>query len=87
MSTLTVIEKKNGDKAICIPVESLKNVQIVTLQKDGEIRCASVGPLAPQDAILFSNAVRLALYLSNSEAIFGTGVGCGLSWNTRKDDV
>ncbi len=86
---VTVIEKKNGDKSICIPVDGIQNVATVTLQKDGEIRWASVGPLKPEQAIHFSNALRLAIYLSQDQKpvweTFGN-VGSGLSWETKAEN-
>ena len=59
--TITVITKQNGDFAFKIPVEGFENVHMVTLQKDGEVRWASVGPLTPEQASLFNDALRLAL--------------------------
>jgi hypothetical protein len=60
-TTITVINKANGDTAFTIPVEGFENVHMVTLQKDGEIRWASVGPLTPEQTSLFYDALRLAL--------------------------
>lgn len=59
--TINVIRKSNGDTAFRIPVVGFENVDMVTLQKDGEIRWASIGPLTVEGAYLFSDAVRLAL--------------------------
>ena len=78
---LTVVEKRNGDKAIYVPVAGFENVPVVTLQKDGEIRWASIGPMVWEDAFQFSNAVRLALHLRDSKE----QVGCGLCWTVKTE--
>jgi hypothetical protein len=71
---LKVIEKRNGDRAIFSQIPGVERVALVTLQRDGEIRWASVGPMAPAYAKEFSDAVRLALHLSK----FSTEPG--LTW-------
>ena len=59
--TITVISKPNGERAFRGPIEGLSNVDLVTLQKDGELRWASVGPLTLEDTLVFHDALRLAL--------------------------
>ena len=61
MKTITVINKSNGDTAFTIPAEGFEDIPMVTLQKDGEIRWATVGPVTPEQASLFNDALRLAL--------------------------
>lgn len=84
MDKLTVIEKRNGDRAIYAPFteDGFTNVAVVTLQANGDIRWASIGPMVPSDAFLFSDAVRLALYLSQVPV---GNIGCGLCWVTKKE--
>ena len=87
--TLTVVEKSNGDRAIYCPFDAgFTNIAVVTLQKDGEIRWASIGPMTPADAFLFSDALRLALMLSHVPVGSIPGnIGCGLSWTIKTEGV
>ena len=88
MDKLTVIEKRNGDRAIYAAFTEVgfSNVAVVTLQANGEIRWASIGPMIPADAFLFSDAVRLALSFSKVPVGHIPGnIGCGLSWVTKKE--
>jgi hypothetical protein len=78
---LKVIEKRNGDRAIFAQIPDVERVALVTLQKDGEIRWASVGPMAPAHAKEFSDAVRLALHLS----AFSTE--SGLTWRVVDEQL
>jgi hypothetical protein len=61
--TIQAIRKANGDKAFRAPIEGYENVDLVTLQKDGEIRWASVGPMTLDNALLFHDTLRLALVI------------------------
>ena len=59
---LTVVKKCNGDFNIHCPFESgFVNVPVVVLQKNGEIRWASLGPMPSSDVALFRQALDLAL--------------------------
>ncbi|MTW31153.1 hypothetical protein, partial [Streptococcus pneumoniae] len=59
---LTVKIRKNGELGIFLPIAGMENVQVVTVQTDGEIRWASIGSLPVDKAMHFSAAMRLALY-------------------------
>ena len=59
---ITVIDKTNGDKAFRAQIEGYENVDLVTLQKDGEVRWASVGPMTLENGLRFHDALRLALF-------------------------
>jgi len=85
---LTVLKKKNGERAIYAPFsdDNFTNVAAVTLQTNGEIRWASIGPMSPEDTLLFSDAVRLAIHLSGERVGHGrvTNVSCGLCWEIKE---
>jgi len=90
MNTLSVVRKRNGEIAIYAPIAGLTNVPVVALQTDGEIRWASVGPQTPENAILFSNAVRLAIrYSQYSQGGIHEGqdgyTTAGLCWNEKSE--
>lgn len=66
---ITVITKSNGERAFRGPIEGLSNVDLVTLQKDGEIRWASVGPLTLENSLIFHDALRLALSFACKDSL------------------
>lgn len=65
MHKLTVIKRPNGDTAIYINLDGSVSMAVVTLQKDGKIHWASLGPVKLEDALTFSDAMRMAVNLSS----------------------
>jgi hypothetical protein len=66
---ITIIDKANGDKTFRAQIEGFENIDLVTLQKDGEIRWASVGPMSLENSLHFHDALRLALFFACRNAV------------------
>lgn len=79
MTNLIARKIKNGDILIYIH-EDLEKYPAVTIQKNGEIRWASIGPVSVKNTKKFSDAIRLALHLSGDSQ-------SSLCWETQIDPV
>ena len=82
---ITVINKANGDKAFRAQIEGFENIDLVTLQKDGEVRWASVGPMTLENSLRFHDALRLALsFACKAASVASNNLAGGVTYQIQE---